>query len=158
MSSLTWLIFTWTTIWKDEKWWCDRQWHEIKWTNTLLFTIFFFIIHTCMVTTHWYPTIQKRQQTMSAEPIFQKWFFKSRFTIATYKSYGNDLSLSHDKKLKILIETVVKWSNIFVTKIKCIGHLTWDPGMRSFVIVQAYIPTAVGNTVHQWKFWCCLSV
>ena len=22
-----------------------------------------------------------------------------------------------------------------------------------FVIVQAYIPTAMGNTVHQWKFW-----
>ena len=65
------------------------------------------------------------------------------------------------KKLKISIDTVVKWSNAFVIKIKCIEHRIWDPSMRSFfVIVQAYIPitSAVGNTVNQWKFWYCLSV
>ena len=56
-----------------------------------------------------------------------------------YKSYGNDLSLPMTRKLKILIDAVVKWSNVFVTKIKCIEHRIWDPSMRSFfVIVQAY--------------------
>ena len=60
-----------------------------------------------------------------------------------YKSYGNDLSLSHDKKFKILIDAVVKWSNVFATKIKCIEHRIWDPSMRSFfVIVQAYSPSS----------------
>ena len=63
------------------------------------------------------------------------------------------------KKFKISIDAVVKWSNVFVTKIKCIEHRIWDPSMRSFfVIVQAYIPTEVGNTVNQWGFWYCLSV
>ena len=51
---------------------------------------------------------------------------------------------SMTNKLNILIDAVVKWSTVFVTKIKCIEHRIWDPGMRSFfVIVQAYIPAAV---------------
>ena len=29
-----------------------------------------------------------------------------------YKSYDNHLSLSHDKKLKISTDAVVKWSNV----------------------------------------------
>ena len=32
-------------------------------------------------------------------------------------------------KLMILIDAVVKWSNVFVTKMKCIEHQIWDPGI-----------------------------
>ena len=54
MSTLTWLIFTWTTIWNDEKWcpdafvthFCDRQWHEIKMNKYASIYHIFFIIHT----------------------------------------------------------------------------------------------------------------
>ena len=59
-------------------------------------------------------------------------------------------------KLKILIDAVVKWSNVFVIKIKCIEH-EYEILLRDRASL-AYIPTAVGNTVHQWKFRYCLSV
>ena len=52
-----------------------------------------------------------------------------------YKSYGNDIPLPWQKKLKISIDAVVKWFNVFVTKIKCIEHQIWDPSMRSCKLI-----------------------
>ena len=72
MNSLTWLIFTWTTI---LEWWevmSGRICYTFLWKavardkNELIrFHLpYCFSSSTRMVNTHWYPTIQQRQQTI----------------------------------------------------------------------------------------------